>query len=68
MKVSLNLDKKNGVRWPSILDEPVLRENNSDSEREHRLDSLKNAYETRLNSIGKDPMRQGHFIILTGIY
>ncbi|CAF1240104.1 unnamed protein product [Adineta steineri] len=52
-------DKKNDVRRSSVLDEGTLRENESESKHEQRLDALKNAYGIMLNSVGEDAMRQG---------
>ncbi|CAF2112219.1 unnamed protein product [Rotaria magnacalcarata] len=46
-------------RRPSVLDEKALREADTETVREQRIDAISRSYQDILQSIGEDPSRQG---------
>ncbi|CAF0821113.1 unnamed protein product [Rotaria sp. Silwood1] len=46
-------------RRPSVLDEKALREADTESVREQRINAISRSYQGILESIGEDPLRQG---------
>ncbi|CAF5005840.1 unnamed protein product [Rotaria socialis] len=46
-------------RRPSVLDEKALREADTETVREQRIDAISRSYQGILQSIGEDPSRQG---------
>lgn len=46
-------------RRPSVLDEKALREADTQTVREQRINAITRSYEGILQSIGEDPSRQG---------
>lgn len=49
-------------RRPSVLDEKALREADTQSVREQRINAISRSYEGILESIGEDPSRQGKIL------
>jgi hypothetical protein len=49
----------NGHRKESVLDEKVLREDDTKLVRDQRIQTMTRSYEVILESIGEDPSRQG---------
>ena len=52
-------------RRPSVLDERALREADTKSVRDQRINAISQSYEGILESIGEDPLRQGEIICLS---
>jgi hypothetical protein len=51
-------------RKPSVLDEKVLREDDSKLVRDQRIQTMTRSYQVILESIGEDPLRQGKISLL----
>ena len=54
-------------RKQSVLDEKALREDDTKTVREQRIQKMSRSYRVILESIGEDPSRQGKFIFCSFI-